>query len=112
MVPTSLWIEGAKEPQPIFLERATGIETRIDFREAVGSCSRKRKVFRSRNHPFGREVSKHVTVQLIPAALGKHLENSASREPIFSAERTRLDFNLLNKLKWQIRARSTERRIS
>src|SRR5262249_55190867 len=79
--------------------------------EAVGRRTGEREVVYAAHHSLAGEVSKHVTVKLIAAALGDDVEDAARRLAILGAERASLDFDFLHELERKVRTAAAKCRV-
>src|SRR4051812_22837973 len=106
-----LRIERSEEPQLVLLDRSADISAYVLFGESVRSRTSEREVIHRTHHALASEITKHVSVEAIAAALGDDVENTASGLTVFSAVSTSLDFNFLDEFKRKICAAATECRV-
>src|SRR5258707_8789005 len=91
-----LWVECAKEPELVFLNRSAHVDAAIDLRKALGRRPGERKLICITNQPLRGKVTESVAVDFVAATLGDDVENTAGRSAILGAVRAGLDFNFLH----------------
>ena len=103
-----LRIHRSEVPELILLDRSADVSTNIRFRKTVSGGAGECKIFYSANKTLRGAVTKNVTVNVVTAALGNHVEDAAGRLSVFRAVSARLDFYLLDKLKGEICASASK----
>src|SRR5262245_42600265 len=111
MILAALRIEGAKEPELVFLDRPAQIESTVKFRTTVRRGAGEWKILGLSDESLRISVEKAVAVKLVAAAFGDDVEDAAGRLAVFRSVRAGLDLHFLNELEWKVRARSTEGRV-
>src|SRR3954447_11297975 len=111
MVGPELRIEGRKERQTVFEDRAANISAGVKFRITVRCQTRKWKVLGFSNKTLGQSICKNVAVIIITTGLCDHVEHATSRQSLVSTKGTCLDLDFLNELEWQIGAAAAKRRV-
>src|SRR5260370_2735773 len=91
-----LRVKGTKEPNLVFLDWSTYIDTSIDFGKPIRSRTDKRKLVGLAYQALRGEIAKRVTMEFVTTTLCDDVEDTTRPPPIFCAQGTALDFYFLH----------------
>src|SRR6266852_8114539 len=92
-----LRVKGTKEPNLVFLDWSTYIDTSVDFGKPIRSRTHKRKLIGLTYKTLRGEIAKRITVEFITTTLSDDVEDTTRAASIFCTEGTGLDVYFLHK---------------